>query len=340
MYNIFMQEKNASDFQLTSKGNRYMMTRDEAETMYGIYGIDNFKQMQAFKFPYQEFRENSGIYELKMLMSKQNSDTTQSHIIRTIHRSRYSCLRKDMLSPIQYWERVFTSNSFLESGEWHKFYVNRLMNATSKGANEFRKTGYMTPEIALAGFTVTHKADCPSYFKPHLAKRLVSTYLSDFNEVFCPFNGFSGMMLGVAAGCKKDFIGQDINRRQIDESMQIRDFIYMNMRDAPKIELSCKDLFEDAGQYECLLACPPYYDERCGNIEKWNFDDAGNSLDKAMPCDSWIDECIKRYACKKYVFVVDDKSTSKYLSNVVEKLQNKSHFGTNSEYVVCISNDS
>ena len=51
-------------------------------------------------------------------------------------------------------------------------------------------------------------------------------------------------------------------------------------------------------------------------------------------CDEWIDECMKRFSCKAYVFVVD--STKKYKQYVTETLHNSSHFSKSKEYVVVI----
>ena len=73
------------------------------------------------------------------------------------------------------------------------------------------------------------------------------------------------------------------------------------------------------------LTCPPY-----GNKEHWN----NNEVIKS--CDDWIDECINRYICDYYLFVVD--KTTKYHYNIVETIINKSHFGSNNEYVVLIKN--
>ena len=53
-----------------------------------------------------------------------------------------------------------------------------------------------------------------------------------------------------------------------------------------------------------------------------------------MDCDQWIDECIKRFNCKKYLFVVD--KTEKYKENIVEEIKNNSHFGSKIEYVILI----
>ena len=35
---------------------------------------------------------------------------------------------------------------------------------------------------------------------------------------------------------------------------------------------------------------------------------------KDLSCDQWIDECLKRFKCKKYLFVVD-KTVSIYYNN-------------------------
>ena len=52
-----------------------------------------------------------------------------------------------------------------------------------------------------------------------------------------------------------------------------------------------------------------------------------------------IDICLRKFKCKRYLFVVDDRSTVKYKNNVVEKIKNRSHFGSNFEYVVLIENN-
>ena len=48
-----------------------------------------------------------------------------------------------------------------------------------------------------------------------------------------------------------------------------------------------------------------------------------------------IDICLNNFDCKKYLFVVDD--TLKYKQFIVEILENKSHFGSNTEYVILIN---
>ena len=53
-----------------------------------------------------------------------------------------------------------------------------------------------------------------------------------------------------------------------------------------------------------------------------------------MSCDDWIDLCIKNFKCKKYLFIVD--YTEKYKGNIIETIENKSHFGINTEKIILI----
>ena len=87
-----------------------------------------------------------------------------------------------------------------------------------------------------------------------------------------------------------------------------------------------KDIFNDlGGEYESLFTCPPY-----GGKEHWNKDN--DEIEKT--CDEWIELCLNKYKCKKYLFVVDE--TEKYKNYIVETIENKSHFGSNFEYVILI----
>lgn len=115
----------------------------------------------------------------------------------------------------------------------------------------------------------------------------------------------------------KKYNGQDLNQDHVNESNQIIEHLNCNA------VISQRDIFESTGTYQCLFTCPPYNDK-----EIW-----GNET-KFLSCDDWIDECLKRFSCKKYLFVVDE--TEKYKDYIVEVLENKSHLSTNNEYVVLI----
>ena len=217
-------------------------------------------------------------------------------IIQKFHPSIYDAHRNNSLSIKEAW---------LDKNLIYKCALNRL-----------KYINHCTPADIVEGFNVTKIAPKVSVFKHKLAKRLVNLYLNEYSEVFDPFSGFSGRMLGVTA-CGKKYIGQDINKTHVIESNNMLNALKLNAT------VTCKDLFESYGSYECLFTCPPY-----GLKEIWNENEDN------LTCDQWITECIKRFSCNRYLFVVDN--TELYKDNIVETLINKSHFGTNHEYVVLI----
>lgn len=155
-------------------------------------------------------------------------------------------------------------------------------------------------------------------FNPYLAKYIVEKYLNNYDVIFDPCSGYSGRMLGTCSLNKK-YIGQDINPIIVEESNNI--IAYFNLNAKVKV----KNLLEDSGNYPCLFTCTPYK-----NKENW-----GQEIENKS-CDDWITECLNRYKCEKYVFVVDE--TEKYKEFIVEEIINKSHFGQNKEYILLIEN--
>ena len=219
-------------------------------------------------------------------------------IIQQYHKSIWDAHIKNKPSPKAAW-----SNQEIMA----KVISNRLV---------YQAPPYTADKIRQ-GLNVTKLAPKVSVFKPSLGIYLISRYLNDYNEIFDPFSGFSGRMLA-SVKCDKKYIGQDINQKHVEESNNIiTDF---KISSASVVQ---KDILESSGEYDCLFTCPPYE-----NIEQWN----DNEL--IMTCDQWIDECLKRFKCKNYLFVVDN--TEKYKNNVVEEICNKSHFGNNKEYIVLI----
>lgn len=175
----------------------------------------------------------------------------------------------------------------------------------------------LSSQSIVDGFNVCKIAPKVSVFNPMSAKYLIKTYLNEFSEVFDPFSGFSGRMLGCCALGKK-YVGQDINTKHVIESNRIIDYL--------RLDASVKeqDIFIDQGKYECLFTCPPY-----GLKEIWNENETNYT------CDMWISQCITRYDCKKYLFVVD--SSERYKDYIIGEITNSSHFGNRKEYIVLIT---
>lgn len=222
------------------------------------------------------------------------------NLIRHFHKSIYKASYKGHLSPLSAWQ----DKNLIE-----KVALNRLKYIGSCTANDI-----------LDGFSVTKTAPKVSVFKPKLAETLIKKYLNEFNEIFDPFSGFSGRMLGTVK-CNKTYIGQDINKDHVNESNEIIDFMGLQ-----NCEINQQDILQDVEQtHECLFTCPPY-----GGKEHWN----ENNDEVEKSCDEWIEICLQKYECKKYLFVVD--KTEKFKDYIVETISHKTQFGTSHERVILI----
>lgn len=179
------------------------------------------------------------------------------------------------------------------------------------------KSNLSSQQIAY-GFNVSKIAPKVSVFNPHLGKYLIETYLPSAKTIFDPFSGFSGRMLATVAS-DRQYVGQDISQIHVDESNSIIE--YLGIQTA---KVTCKDIFESTGEYDALFTCSPY-----GRKEQW-----GTDLTN-LSCDQWIDECLARFKCKQYLFVVDH--TSKYSDNVVYEIRHNSHLSASTEQVILIT---
>ena len=293
------------------KGVQFFKNKDANSTMINPYDrsqddvfeakhkcmLDNNVEIITDHSKYYQYVDDTYTKDfLKLFKNNIEFPYPTDTIISKYHHSIYDARKYNYMSPREAW---CNKNVILKSA------LNRLTYVNS-----------CTPKDVLRGFSVAKLAPKVSVFKRSLAEHIVNTYLYDVNEIFDPFSGFSGRMLG-ACDCGKTYVGQDINEIHVQESNNIiKDF-------ALKATVICKDIFESSGQYESLFTCSPY---RLKEI--WN----ENEID--LSCDEWIGECLKRFDCRKYVFVVDE--TEKYKDCIVETIENKSHFGLNKEYIIII----
>lgn len=218
-------------------------------------------------------------------------------IVRQFHKSIYDAHVGDSPSLKQSW---------LDDNMLKEVIRNRLIYRND-----------VDPTKILRGFYISKICPKVSIFNPVLARYLTAKYLSNFSTVFDPFSGFSGRLLGVSS-LKKSYIGQDLNSKVVEESNEI-----MKFYDIRNCSVICKDIFDSSGAYECLLTCPPYFKKEIYSVET-----------VFKTCDEWIDECLQRFDCKKYVFVVD--KTEKYKDYITEGLQTVSHYAKIGEYVIVI----
>lgn len=202
-----------------------------------------------------------------------------------------------MLSPVECWK--------------HKDLIEKSVR------NRIIYKSNLSSQQIARGFNISNIAKTVSVFNPIFAKHILQKYAAEYDKIFDPFSGFSGRMLGACA-CGKQYIGQDINETHVKESNEIIKKFDLN---ATVIQ---NDIFESIGTYDCLFTCSPY-----------NLKEIWNENETNLSCDEWIGECLKRFTCKRYIFVVD--STTKYKDYVVESLNNSSHFGVNNEYILVIN---
>lgn len=271
---------------------------------YDQYIQNIFNWCREVEFPYPNYNNNILNHSFNSLY---NSDTENfstnarygMKIIDHFHPSIWKANKNSYISPYNAWQDDLLLIKSIK---------NRIIY---KGCNLDRSK-------VLSGFSINKIAPKVSVFNPNLAKYIINKYLSQYEEIFDPCSGYSGRLLG-ACSLGKKYIGQDINPITVKESNQIINYFNLNA------QITCKDLLQDIGEYECLFTCTPY-----NNKESWNQEIKNKS------CDEWIDEILSKYKCKEYIFVVD--KTEKYSQYIVEEIENKSHFNKNKEYIIKISN--
>lgn len=236
-----------------------------------------------------------------------NSLKNDYELIQYFHRSVYQASRKGKVSPLQAWE----DKSLVK-----KSALNRL-----------KYIGSCRPSDVLQGFNVAKIAPKVSVFKPMLAQNLIEKYLKGVSVIYDPFSGFSGRLLG-AFNNNISYHGKDINKDHVNESNKIIHYKKMGENYSIQTENILEAPVRDySNEQSALFTCPPY-----GGKEHWN--ENNDEIEKS--CDEWIDICLVKYKCRKYLFVVD--TTEKYKDYIINTIENKSHFGSNMEFVILIDN--
>ena len=306
-------------------------TKEFCEKLVELYGAQEWARIQFIDFP--DAREHPITAQLaerdiRRLCQTTLNWKTQSLAIRKFHKSMIYANVDGCKSPYEGWQEIKKDrDKFLD------FYRNRLRCSDWYKEHDnwhYLLIGYVPYFIYGCGLSTSRKFPSVTYFKPHLAKYLIEKYFlpSGTGHIIDPFSGYSGRMLG-AITTGMPYTGIDLCKSSIEESKELLNFATPIIKEETGKDVRCTlinaDMTEYVGEYDYLLACPPY-----GNIEQWpGVESIGRS------CDEWIDICINHFKCKKYVFVVDNK-IEKYKPNIAEELVNTSHFGHNSEYVVVI----
>ena len=264
--------------------------------------IKNIRESLPTEFPYPHYSNSQLKEDYENLKSKDYKPGQKfgTYIANEFHKSIWWASVKGKKSPYEAWH---------DEELMAKLIKNRLIYSSSPE---------ITPEILRRGFSPSRIAPRVSLFNPALAKYLISKYLNEYDVIFDPFSGFSGRLLG-ACSLGKKYVGSDIDEDHIRESQSIID--YFGLEGIVEV----KDVLESSGAYPCLFTCPPY-----GGKERWN--EKNDLVEKS--CDEWIQECIQRFDCERYLFVVD--KTECFKDSIVEEIDNSSHLGKGKEYVVLI----
>lgn len=267
--------------------------------------IESIKKNLPTEFPYPHYSNSQLKEDYENLVNKdyRSGQKFGTYIANEFHKSIWKASVKGKKSPYEAWhdESLMT-----------KLIRNRLIYSSSPE---------ITPEILRRGFSPSRIAPRVSLFNPALAKYLISKYLNEYDMIFDPFSGFSGRLLG-ACSLGKKYIGSDIEEDHVRESQSIID--HFGLEGIVEV----KDVLESSGAYPCLFTCPPY-----GGKEQWN--EKNDLVEKS--CDEWIQECMQRFDCERYLFVVDE--TECFKDNIVEEINNLSHLGKGKEYVVLIEKE-
>lgn len=263
--------------------------------------LEIFKLCREIDFPQTELSKSSIINNFNNLRLNENLSKTSNtcmQLIQHYHPSIWKANVKNHLSPFDAW---------YDDLLLFKCIINRLKY---KGSN-------LSPKDIRAGFSISKIAPKVSVFRPAYAKYLIKKYLNDYNQIFDPFSGYSGRLLG-AVSLEKEYIGQDINPTTIKEANNLISDLLLK-----KCKVSLKNSICSKGEYDCLFTCPPYADK-----ENWN------QNIEVLSSDEWINICLNNYKCKTYLFVVD--KTEKFKEFIVEELENKSYMTNSKEYVIKI----
>ena len=177
--------------------------------------------------------------------------------------------------------------------------------------------GFIDSKSILTAMNVTRTCKQPSWFSKTYAKKLMQKYITT-DTIIDTFAGWGSR----ADACKelnKQYIGCDLNKELVEWHKSL----------SRPITLLDANSFKYNGTNCSVFICPPYTD-----YETYF---AGQDL-KTTQCE-WLQLVMHNVPnAREYLMVckVVDKGWEKY---IVEEKINKSHFGTNKEYVLLVKNN-
>lgn len=186
--------------------------------------------------------------------------------------------------------------------------------------------GFIDAKWVLSAQNITRTCKQPSWLAKSFAKRIIQFYCSS-EVIFDPFAGW-GTIADAAKELKRTYIGYDYNS----------DLVSWHVSRGRNIEYG--DARKVTYDGECsVFICPPYSDPKGGKCFKnYNFDGFDDSAKGMAQCE-WLKVVMRNVPnASEYVMVckILDEGWDKY---VVDTKSNRSHFGTNNEYIVVVSSE-
>lgn len=174
--------------------------------------------------------------------------------------------------------------------------------------------GFIDNKSILTAMNVTRTCKQPSWFSKNYAKYLIEKYITT-NTIYDTFAGW-GARCDACKELNKEYVGWDLNKELVEwHQEQGRNINYGDANYIKNDNSNCS-----------IFICPPYQD-----FEKY-FE--GQDI-KTTQCE-WLQKVMNNFPnAKEYLMVckIVDKDWEKY---IVEEKVNKSHFGTNKEYVLLV----
>lgn len=186
--------------------------------------------------------------------------------------------------------------------------------------------GFIDGKQVLNALNVTRTCKQPSWFSKEFAKRVISKYCTS-DTIVDPFAGW-GARCDAANELHRVYIGSDLNPALVQWH-----------HDCGRANITQADATTYTFSNRCsVFICPPYSDPVTGRcFEDYNFEGFDISAKQLSQCD-WLKVVMKNIPnATEYVMVckIVDPGWEKY---IVETKENKSHFGTNREYVIVVKN--
>jgi hypothetical protein len=134
---------------------------------------------------------------------------------------------------------------------------------------------YLNKNKILQGLNVSKICPIQHILSPAKVKMIINKYLSEYNEIFNPYNVYSEIMLACIASGKR-YIGKDCNIERLNESNKIAEFL---QKYGIQMDVS---LYSDIDnrEFECMLT--EIYDEND------------------------IEDIVLKYKCKYYILILNN----------------------------------